>query len=74
MSPRGGKRVGAGRPKGRSAPAIVSVRVEKGMLDGLQRVARTKGISVSERVRSAVARLVRQLKGHNRRSSAPRPR
>ncbi len=66
MSRRGGKRVGAGRPKGRSVPALVSVRVEQEMLDGLHRVAKTKGISVSELVRSALARLAQQPKRRRR--------
>jgi hypothetical protein len=57
MSPRGGKRVGAGRPKGRSVPAMISVRVEQETLDGLKRAAATRGISLPEFVRSALSRL-----------------
>lgn len=58
MSPRGGKRVGAGRPKGRKVPVPVFARVPGEVAAELQALADRQGVKLSVVVREALARLV----------------
>ncbi len=57
MSPRGGKRVGAGRPKTIQKPARVSFRVEADLLAKAERLAKASGLSVSDVFRAALENL-----------------
>jgi hypothetical protein len=67
MSPRGGRRVGAGRPKTLEQPVKAAFWLDRGVLDKAKAAARAQGTTVSEVVRSAVERLA----GGRRK---PRPR
>jgi uncharacterized protein YggE len=57
VSPRGGKRVGAGRPKTIKEPARVAFRVEADLLAKAQRLAKASGLSVSDVFRAALENL-----------------
>jgi hypothetical protein len=67
MSPKGGKRVGAGRPKTLNEPVNVVLRIEKDLLVAAKTAALQKGKSLSEVVRG----FLRSFVGGRRK---PRPR
>jgi hypothetical protein len=57
VSPRGGKRVGAGRPKIIAKPVKAAFWVDREVLDRANEAARAKGTTVSQVVREALIRL-----------------
>ena len=57
MSPKGGRRVGAGRPKTLEYPVKAAFWLDRGVFEKAKAAARAKGTTVSEVVRSAVERL-----------------
>jgi len=67
VSPRGGKRLGAGRPKTLSNPVKAILWFEREDLERAREFARSQGKTLSELMRAAVRRLV----GGRRK---PRPR
>jgi hypothetical protein len=67
MSPRGGRRVGAGRPRLVDDPVNFTTWVDRAVLEQAKKGARTKGVSLGQVVRDALLRLA----GGRRK---PRPR
>lgn len=69
MSPRGGKRIGAGRPRELRQPVTVAFRVERRMAEAAEKIAAARGITLSELMREVVSRLKRR-KGTGTREGA----
>jgi hypothetical protein len=59
MSPRGGRRVGAGRPRIVDDPVNFTTWVDRGVLEQAKKSARTKGVSLGQVVRDALLSLAR---------------
>ena len=72
MSPKGGKRVGAGRPRTLNEPVNVVLRIEKDLLRAAKTTAFEKGVSLSEVVRGALRRFVGDRRPRPKRSGGPR--
>jgi hypothetical protein len=57
MSPRGGKRVGAGRPKIVEEPVTLSLWVDRALLEKARRAAEARGTSLPDVLRAMLSRL-----------------
>jgi hypothetical protein len=68
MSPRGGRRVGAGRPRIVDDPVNFTTWVDRAVLEGAKEGARTKGVTLGQVVRDALLHLA-----GGRRKSRPSP-
>jgi hypothetical protein len=69
MAPRGGKRVGAGRPRIVEEPITFSVWVDRATLERARVVAEEDGVSLADVVRASITRLATKKPKRRKRRS-----
>ena len=70
MSPRGGSRLGSGRPKKLEEPVNFTIRIEKELIEKAREAAWAARISLSDLVRETFERLV----SRSRADASPQPK